>query len=184
MGGILWKSMLAIVWWMVPTRLLSYGRQSLEPSRRGKKSPIKSRTTGAVHPSGMIFFVSTMEKLANNILRKQGIFSAPGQQRHRLTCLDSSSPSLQSVSTALKTDTWHHNAHSKSKEGHLCPQLPLQKKSLTKSLHKDSTEMELSPSTSQWADLQKIKIDNHVLAQLVEDVKAIVRAGKSENTNK
>lgn len=43
---------------------------------------------------------------------------------------------------------------------------------------------ELSPSTSQWADLQKIKVDNPVLAPLVEDVKAIVRAGKSENTNK
>lgn len=97
--------------------------------------------TGAVQPSGMIFFVSTMEKLADNISRKQGIFPAPGQQRHRSTCLDSPSPSLQSVSTALKRDTWHHNAHSKSKEGHLCPQLPLQKKSLTKSLHKDSTEM-------------------------------------------
>lgn len=43
---------------------------------------------------------------------------------------------------------------------------------------------ELSPSTYQWADLQKIKIDNPVLAPLVEDVKAIVRAGKSENTYK
>lgn len=41
MGGILWNSMLAIVWWMVLTRLLSYGRQSLEPSRRGKKSDKK-----------------------------------------------------------------------------------------------------------------------------------------------
>lgn len=44
--------------------------------------------------------------------------------------------------------------------------------------------MGLSPSTSQWADLQKIKIDNPVLAPLVEDVKAIVRAGTLENTNK
>lgn len=81
-----------------------------------------------------------MKKLADNISRKKGIFPAPGQQRHRSTCLDSPSPSLQSVSTALKRDTWHHNAHSKSKEGHPCPQLPLQKKSLTKSLYKDSTE--------------------------------------------
>lgn len=43
---------------------------------------------------------------------------------------------------------------------------------------------EFSPSTFQWADLQKIKIDNPALTKLVEDVKAIIRAGKSENTNK
>lgn len=60
---------------------------SLEPSRRGKKSPIKSRMTRAAHASGMLFFVSTMERLANNI------FPAPEQQRHRSTCLDSPSPS-------------------------------------------------------------------------------------------
>lgn len=123
MGGILWKSMLGIVWWMVLTRLLSYGWQSLETSRRGKKSPIKSHTIGAVHPSGMIFVVSTMKKLADNISCKQEIFLAPGQQRHRSTCLDSPSPSLQSVSTTLKRDMWHHNAYSKSKKGHLCLQL-------------------------------------------------------------
>lgn len=110
---------------------------SLEPSRRGKKSPIKSRMTRAVHASGMLFFVSTMERLANNISRKQGIFPAPEQQRHRSTCLDSPS----SVSPALKRDSWHHNVHSKSKEGHLCPQPPFQNKSLTKRLHKDSTEI-------------------------------------------
>lgn len=103
-----------------PDEATKLRKQTFEPSRRGKKSPIKSRMTGAVHPSGMIFFVSTIEKLADNISRKQGIFPAPGQQRHRSTYLDSPSPSLQSVSTALKKDTWHHNVHSKSKEGHIC----------------------------------------------------------------